>query len=85
MAFIADYRMVAHLWLRISNTHSANNIFSFLEDTLHKLQVKKIGLLSGDSGFYSEKIFNNRAFWEARLSINYLLCDNACFHWWLHD
>jgi hypothetical protein len=49
---------VAHLWLRICNTHSANNIFSLLEDTLHKLQVKKIGLLIGNSGFYSKNIFN---------------------------
>ncbi|MEN6488418.1 MAG: IS1380 family transposase [Smithella sp.] len=58
LAFVADCRMVANLWLRSGDTHSANNMFSFLEDTLHKLQGKKIGLLRGDSGFYSEKIFN---------------------------
>ena len=57
MAFIADCRMVANLWLRSGNAHSANNMFSFLEDTLHKLQGKKIGLLRGDSGFYGEEIF----------------------------
>jgi hypothetical protein len=34
---------VAHLWLRIGNTNSASNMFSFPEDTLHKLQGKKIG------------------------------------------
>ena len=32
-------------------------MFSFLEDTLHKLQGKQIGLLRGDSGFYGEDIF----------------------------
>ena len=65
MAFVAD------LWLRISNTHSANNMFSFLEDTLHKLQGKKIGLLSGDSGFYSEKIFNHLE--ERETPISYII------------
>jgi hypothetical protein len=57
MAFIADCRMVANVWLRSGNAFAANNILSFLEDTLHKLQGKKIGLLRGDSGFYGEEIF----------------------------
>ena len=57
MAFVADCRMIANVWLRSGNAHSANNMFSFLEDTLHKLQGKKIGLLRGDSGFYGEEIF----------------------------
>lgn len=57
MAFIADCRMVANVWLRSGNAYAANNVLSFLEDTLHKLQGKKIGLLRGDSGFYGEEIF----------------------------
>ena len=57
MAFVADCRMIANVWLRSGNAHSANNLFSFLEDTLHKLQGKKVGLLRGDSGFYGEEIF----------------------------
>ena len=57
MAFVADCRMIANLWLRSGNVHSANNMFSFLEDTLYKLQGKKIGLLRGDSDFYGEAIF----------------------------
>ena len=56
---------------RIGNTYSANNIFSFLEDTLHKLQVKKIGLLIGDSRFYSEKIFNHGE--ERETPISYII------------
>ena len=57
MAFVADCRMIADVWLRSGNAHSANNMFLFLEDTLHKLQDKQIGLLRGDSGFYGEDIF----------------------------
>lgn len=55
MAFVADCRMIANVWLRSGNAHSANNLFSFLEDTLHKLQGKKVGLLRGDSGFYGKR------------------------------
>jgi hypothetical protein len=57
MAFVADCRMVANLWLRSGNAHSANNLFSFLEDTLSKLEGKKVGLLRCDSSFYGEEIF----------------------------
>ena len=71
MAFVADCRMVANLWLRSGNAHSANNIFSFLEDTLHKLQGKKIGLLRGDSGFYGEEIF--RYLEECETTISYII------------
>lgn len=71
MAFVADCRMVANLWLRSGNTHSANNMFSFLEDTLHKLQGKKIGLLRGDSGFYGEEIF--RYLEERETAIAYII------------
>lgn len=71
MAFIADCRMVANLWLRSGNAHSANNMFSFLEDTLHKLEGKKIGLLRGDSGFYGEKIFSYLE--ERETAISYII------------
>lgn len=71
MAFIADCRMVANLWLRSGSAHSANNVFSFLEDTLHKLQDKKIGLFRGDSGFYGENIF--RYLEEREDPINYII------------
>jgi Transposase DDE domain group 1 len=59
MAFIADCRMVANLWLRSGNSHTADNLFGFIEDTINKLDGKKIGLLRGDSGFYGEKIFSS--------------------------
>jgi len=59
MAFVADCRMVANFWLRSGNASSANNMESFLDNTLYKLGEKKIGLLRADSGFCSDKIFTN--------------------------
>ena len=32
MAFVADIRMVANLWLRSGSSHSANNALAFLND-----------------------------------------------------
>ena len=49
MAFISDTRMVANLWLRPGNSHSANNVQAFLDSTLEKLNGKQVGLLRADS------------------------------------
>ncbi len=57
MAFVAECRMVANFWLRSGDTHTANNIEAFLEDTFEKLSGKHIGLLRADSGFYDKKVF----------------------------
>ena len=56
MAFVADTRMIANLWLRPGNSHSANNVLSFLGDSLAKLGDKRVALLRADSGF-SERAF----------------------------
>ena len=56
MAFIPDCRMIANFWLRSGDSHTTNNFLGFLEDTLNKLQGKKVGLIRADSGFYSEEI-----------------------------
>jgi len=58
MAFISECRMVANFWLRSGDSHTANNFYSFLEDTLSRLKGKTIGLLRADSGFYSKEIFD---------------------------
>jgi len=58
IAFIADVKLVANMWLRSGNTSSANNFLSFLEDTLHKLKNKTIGLIRLDSGFFQSDILN---------------------------
>ena len=44
LAFIADLRLVANVWLRSGDTGSSNNFAAFLEDTLNKLKGKTIGL-----------------------------------------
>jgi len=56
IAFIADVKLVANMWLRSGNTSSANNFLSFLEDTLSKLKNKTISLVRLDSGFYQSDI-----------------------------
>ncbi|MGH9949153.1 MAG: IS1380 family transposase [Pyrinomonadaceae bacterium] len=59
IAFVADIKMVANMWLRSGDTSSSNNFLSFLEDTLAKLEGKTVGLIRLDSGFCSEEIFEH--------------------------
>lgn len=59
IAFIADIKLVANMWLRSGDASSSNNFLSFLEDTLSKLKNKAIGLIRLDSGFCSNEIFNH--------------------------
>lgn len=56
IAFVADVKMVANMWLRSGDTSSSNNFLSFLEDTLHKLGDKKASLIRLDSGFCGQEI-----------------------------
>lgn len=58
IAFIADVKLVANMWLRSGNTSSANNFLSFLEDTLSKLKNKTIGLIRLDSGFFQSDVLD---------------------------
>lgn len=58
LAFISDVRMIANYWLRPGNTSASTNYLSFLEDTLSRLQNKKVGLIRMDSGFFSGNIMN---------------------------
>lgn len=51
MAFVAETRMVANLWLRPGNTGSANNVIEFLRATRKHLGELGVGLLRADSGF----------------------------------
>ena len=52
IAFIADMKLVANIWLRSGDTSSANNFLSFLENTLSKLKNKTISLIRLNSGFF---------------------------------
>lgn len=56
IAFVADVKMVANMWLRSGDSSSSNNFLSFLEDTLYKLGDKTVGLLRLDSGFCGQEI-----------------------------
>lgn len=56
IAFVADVKMVANMWLRSGDTSSSNNFLSFLEDTLYKLADKTVGLIRLDSGFCGQEI-----------------------------
>lgn len=58
IAFIADVKLVANMWLRSGDTSSANNFLGFLEDTLSKLKNKTVSLIRLDSGFFQSDILN---------------------------
>jgi len=58
IAFIADVKLVANMWLRSGDTSSANNFLGFLEDTLDKLKRKTVSLIRLDSGFFSSAILD---------------------------
>ncbi|MEK7286013.1 MAG: transposase [Nitrospirota bacterium] len=58
IAFIGDVKLVANMWLLRSDTSSANNFLSFLEDTLSKLKGKVVSLIRLDSGFFQSSILD---------------------------
>ncbi len=58
LAFVADLRMIANYWLRPGNTSASTNYLAFLDNTLERLQGKKVGLVRMDSGFFSGEIFD---------------------------
>jgi len=56
MAFASKLRMVVNAWMRPGNTVATSNIEGFLSETLEILRDKTVGLVRGDSGFYSDKV-----------------------------
>ena len=58
LAFVSDVRMIANYWLRPGNTSASTNYLSFLEDTLSKLEGKRVGLIRMDSGFFAKEILD---------------------------
>jgi hypothetical protein len=69
LAFVDECKMVANFWLRSGDAFTTNNFMSFLQDTISRLQGKKISLLRADSGFYDSSIFD----YLERESINYIV------------
>ena len=59
MAFISQTRMVANAWLRPGNTAACSNCVEFMRETFDEaLQGVKVGLVRGDSGFYTDEILS---------------------------
>ena len=56
IAFVNDLRLVANFWLRSGDTAASSNFLSFLENTLEKLENRKVSLIRLDSGFCSDDI-----------------------------
>ncbi|SEM97181.1 transposase [Nitrosomonas marina] len=59
MAFVADARIIANLWLHPGNSHNANNALAFLDDSLDRLGGKRVALLRADSGFSGQAFLND--------------------------
>ena len=58
LAFVSEVRMVANYWLLPGNTAASTNYLAFLEDTLSRLENKKVGLVRMDSGFFTKEILD---------------------------
>ena len=58
LAFVSDLRMIANYWLHPGNTSASTNYLAFLDDTLSRLERKKVGLVRMDSGFFSKGIMD---------------------------
>lgn len=69
LAFVADWRLVANLWLRPGSSHTANNALAFLQATLDNLGRTQVGLFRADSGFYDKGI----VLWLASTQISHII------------
>lgn len=58
LAFVSDMRMIANYWLRPGDTSASTNYLAFLDDTLSRLQDKRVGLVRMDSGFFCKDILD---------------------------
>lgn len=56
IAFLAEPNLILNFWLRPGNSHTANNVEGFLDQTKSHLGARRIGLLRADSGFLSPKV-----------------------------
>ena len=69
-AFVSDWRMVLHAWLRPGNTADCNGIREFTQEALELLGSQhRVGLIRADAGFYDGKFLDTL---ESR-SINYII------------
>jgi hypothetical protein len=60
VAFISQTRMVANAWLRPGNTAACSSCVEFMRETFDEaLGGVKVGLVRGDSGFYTDEILSS--------------------------
>jgi hypothetical protein len=73
-AFISQTRMVANALLRPGNTAACSNCVEFMRETFDEaMSGVKVGLVRGDSGFYTDEILSAL---EER-SLNYIIAARA--------
>lgn len=58
LAFCAELKMVANAWMRSGDSHEVTDIELFLNELFTIVEPQNIGLIRGDSGFYSNKIMS---------------------------
>lgn len=58
LAFVDECKMIANFWFRSGNAYTTNHFLAFLQDTIDRLQGKRVSLLHADSGFYGKGIFD---------------------------
>jgi hypothetical protein len=71
LAFCDELKMVLNAWMRSGDSHSSQDAIGFLEELTEIVSPERIGLLRGDSGFYSDQIF--RLLEDRPKAINYLV------------
>lgn len=69
-AFVSDWRMVLHAWLRPGNAADCNGVREFTQEAIELLgPLHKVGLIRGDAGFYDGEFLEML---ESRLT-NYII------------
>ncbi len=71
LAFCAELKMVVNAWMRSGDSHEVTDIDRFLEELFTIVEPQNIGLIRGDSGFYSNKIMNQLE--ELEHPVHYIL------------
>ncbi|MDM7456514.1 MAG: transposase [Tepidimonas sp.] len=75
MAFVADTRMLANVWLRPDNAHTANNAIALLQSGMEHLgSAKRVGLLRADSGFCDKGFLQHlEPFWATEAAMHWVM------------
>lgn len=58
LAFSDEHKMIVNAWMRTGDSHSSTDAVEFLSELFTIVPADNVGLLRGDSGFYSNKIMS---------------------------